>query len=136
MNGCGRRAGSGRTCIGRCGVVARVLSHSLTELCQLTSELGELMLGVWIGCTGRNPAVDEIRDLLSGKLGVVGLIQQFAILPSPAVRDLVQIDSFVSELRQEFRGEHHCCYVSSRDQIEFTTMSQLAKPEVVGLLIQ
>ena len=39
---------------------------SLTELCQLTSELGELMLGVWIGSAGRNPAVDEIRYLLSG----------------------------------------------------------------------
>ena len=68
LNECGRRAGSGRTRIGRCRGVARVLSHSLTELCHLTSELGELMLGVWIGCAGRNPAVDEIRYLLSGLL--------------------------------------------------------------------
>ena len=80
--------------------------------------------------------MNDVGDLLSGILGVVGLIQQFAILPSPAVRDLVQIDSFASELRQKFRCEHHCCYVPSRDQIEFSTMSQLAKPEVVGLLIQ
>ena len=39
-------------------------------------------------------------------------------------------------LRQELSHENNCCDVSCRDQIEFTSMSQLAKPEVVGLLIQ
>ena len=53
---------------------------SLTELCQLTSELGELMLGVWIAVRVGTQLWDEIRYLLSGILGVVGLIQQFAHL--------------------------------------------------------
>ena len=74
---------------------------------------------------------------LCGILGVVGLVQQFAILPSPRVGDFVQVDSFVSEL--PFKSsvmKNNCCDVPCRDQVEFTTMSQLPKPEVVGLLIQ
>mgnify|MGYP006897956022 CR=1 FL=1 len=80
--------------------------------------------------------MDDVRDLLSGILGVVRLVHQFAILPCSAVRDFVQVDSFVSELRQEFCHENNSCDVPCRDQVEFTTMSQLPKPEVVGLLIQ
>ena len=79
--------------------------------------------------------MDQISYLLRCILGVVGLVQKFAVLPSPAVRDLVQVDSLVSELRQELCHENNCCDVPSRDQVEFTTMSQLAKPKVVGLLI-
>ena len=82
------------------------------------------------------PTVNDVGDLLSGILGVVGLVHQFAILPSSTVGDLVQVDSFVSELRQELCHENNCCDVPSRDQVEFTTMSQLAKPKVVGLLVQ
>ena len=41
----------------------------------------------------------------------------------------VQIHALVSEPRQEFSHENNCCDVSCRDQVEFTTMSQLAKPE-------
>ena len=77
--------------------------------------------------------MNDVGNLLSGILGVVGLVHQFAILPSPTVGDFVQVDSFVSELRQEFCHEHN---VPCRDQVEFTTMSQLSKPEVVGLLVQ
>ena len=94
------------------------------------------MLGIRVSCAGRYPTVNDISDLLSGMLGVVGLVHLFSILPSSAVRDLVQVDSFVSELRQEFCHEHNGCDVPGRDQVEFTTMSQLSKPEVVGLLIQ
>ena len=90
------------------------------------------MLGIRVSCAGRYPTVNDISDLLSGMLGV-GLVHLFSILPSSAVRDLVQVDSFVSELRQEFCHEHN---VPCRDQVEFTTMSQLSKPEVVGLLVQ
>ena len=79
--------------------------------------------------------MDQISYLLRCILGVVGLVQEFSVLPSPAVRDSVQVDSLVSELRQEFCHKNNCCGVSSRDQVEFTTMSQLAKPKVVGLLI-
>ena len=94
------------------------------------------MLGIRISCASRYPTLNDIGDLLCGILGVVGLVQQFAILPSPRVGDFVQVDSFVSELRQEFCHENNCCDVPCRDQVEFTTMSQLPKPEVVGLLIQ
>ena len=71
------------------------------ELGQLAFELGQLMLGVWICCTGWYPTVDDVSDLLSRILGVLGLVQQFAILASSTMRDLVQVDSAVSELRQE-----------------------------------
>ena len=80
--------------------------------------------------------MDEIGDLLCCILGIVGLVQNFAVLSGSTGRDFVQIHALVSELRQEFSHENNCCDVSCRDQIEFTSMSQLAKPEVVGLLIQ
>ena len=60
------------------------------------------MLGVWVRCAGWYPAMNDVSDLLSGVLGVVGLVQQFAILSCLTVGDLVQVDSFVvSELRQK-----------------------------------
>ena len=136
LDGCGRRARGGRTRSCWCGWVTSVFTHSLTELRQLASELGKLMLGIRISCTGRNPAVDEICNLLRGILGVVGFVQQFPILPGPTVGDFVQVDAFVSELRQESCHEYNCCDVPCRDQVKFTTMSQLAKPKVIGLLIQ
>jgi len=80
--------------------------------------------------------MDDVRDLLSGILGVAGLVHQFAILPSSTVGDLVQVDSLVSELHQELCHENNSCDVPSRDHVDFTTMSQLPKPEVVGLLVQ
>ena len=94
------------------------------------------MLGVWVCCTGCYPAMNDVSNLLSGILGVVGLVQQFAILPGPTVGDLVQVDTFVSELRQELCHENNSCDVPGRDHVDFTTMSQLPKPEVVGLLVQ
>ena len=112
----------------------RFFSKLLAQLCQLTSELGKLMLCVWICCVGRNPTVDEISNLLCRILGVIVLVKKLSILSGLAGGDLVQI--VVSELRQELSHEHNCCDVSSRDQIKFTSMSQFAKPEVVGLLIQ
>ena len=118
-----------------CGRFARVFSEFLTQLRQLASELGKLMLRVRICCAGRNPAVDEISDLLCCILGIVGLVQKFSVLSGSTGRDLVQIHALVSELRQELSHENNCCDVSCRDQVEFTTMSQLAKPKVVGLLI-
>ena len=79
--------------------------------------------------------MDQISYLLCCILCIVGLVQEFSVLSGSAVRDLVQVNSLVSELRQELCHENNCCDVSSRDQAEFTTMSQLAKPKVVGLLI-
>ena len=99
-------------------------------------ELSELMLGVWVCCTGRNPAMDEVSNLLCRVLGVIGFVKKLSILSGFARGDLVQVHSLVSELGQELRHEYNCCDVSSRYQVEFTSMSQLAKPEVVGLLIQ
>ena len=43
--------------------------------------------------------MDEISNLLCRILGVVGLVQELSILSGPAGGDLVQIYSFVSELR-------------------------------------
>ena len=99
-------------------------------------ELSELMLGVWVCCTGRNPAMDEVSNLLCRVLGVIGFVKKLSILSGFARGDLVQVHSLVSELGQELRHKHHSCDVSSRNQVKFTSMSQLAKPEVVGLLIQ
>ena len=79
--------------------------------------------------------MDDIRDLLSCILGVVGLVQQFAILSCSTVGDLVQVDSFVSELRQKLSDEYNRCDVPCRDHVYFTAVSQLPKPEVVGLLV-
>ena len=62
----------------------RFFSKLLAQLCQLTSELGKLMLCVWICCAGRNPAVDEVSHLLCRILGVVGLVQELSVLSGPA----------------------------------------------------
>ena len=81
--------------------------------------------------------MNDVSDLLSGVLGVVGLVQQFAILSCLTVGDLVQVDSFVvSELRQKLCDRNNSCDVPCRDHVDFTTMSQLRKPEVVGLLVK
>ena len=80
--------------------------------------------------------MNDVRDLLCGILGVVRLVHHFSILPSPSVRNLVQIDAFCSELCQELRHENNSCDVPCRDDVKLTTMSQFPKPEVVGLLIQ
>ena len=54
----------------------------------MISELGDFMLGVWIiSCPSWQPAVDNVCDLLGSVFGVVGLVQQFPILPSSAMRD-------------------------------------------------
>ena len=79
--------------------------------------------------------MNDVGNLLSGILGVVGLVHQFAILPSSTVGDFVQVDSFASALRQELCHEYNCCDVPGRDHVYFTAMSQLPKPEVVGLLV-
>ena len=52
------------------------------------------------------------------------------------MRDFVQVDASVSELREHFSGEYNSCDIPRRDQVEFTTMSQLPKPMIVGLLVQ
>ena len=61
------------------------------------------MLGVWISCPSWQPDVDDVCDLLGSVFGVVGLVQQFPILPSSAMRDTVQVDPTASELRQKLR---------------------------------
>ena len=99
-------------------------------------ELSELMLGVWVCCTGRNPAMDEVSNLLCRILGVVGFVHKLPILSGFARGDLVHVYSLVAELSQELRHEYSSCDVTSRNQVEFTRMSQLPKPEVVRLLIQ
>ena len=78
----------------------------------------------------------QVRNLLSRVFGIVGLVQKLSILSCFGGRYFVQIDAFVAQLGQEFRHKHHSCDVTSRDQVQFTSMSQLAQPEVVGLLIQ
>ena len=78
--------------------------------------------------------MDDVRYLLCSILGVARLVHHFSILPSPTVRDLVQVDAFCSELGQELRNEDNSCDVPCRDDV--TTMSQLPQPKVIGLLIQ
>ena len=80
--------------------------------------------------------MDEISDLLGCILGVVGLVQQFPILPGFAGGDFVHVYPLVAELCQELRREHNSCDVPSGNQVDFTPMSQLPKPKVVCLLIQ
>ena len=80
--------------------------------------------------------MDEICDLLGCILGVIGLVQQFPILSGLAGGDFVHVYPLVAELSQELRREHNSCNVPSRNQVNFTPMSQLPKPKVVCLLIQ
>ena len=94
------------------------------------------MLGVWICRAGWHPTVDNVRNLLRCILGVVGLVQQFAILPSSTVGDLVQVNSLAPELRQQLCHEYNSCDIPRWDHVNFATMSKLPKPEIVGLLIQ
>ena len=79
--------------------------------------------------------MNDVCDLLSCVFGVVSLVQQFSILPGSAMGDTVQVDSAASELRQKLCYEDNSCDLPRRDQVDFTTMSKFAKPEVVGLLI-
>ena len=69
-------------CGARVGWFSWSLSKLLTQLCKLTSELTQFMLSVRICCPGGNPAVNKVCNLLRCILGVVGLVQQFAILSS------------------------------------------------------
>ena len=80
--------------------------------------------------------MDEICDLLGCILGVVGLVQQIPILSGFAGGDFVYGHPLVAELSQKLRREHNSCNVPSRNQVDFTPMSQLPKPKVVCLLIQ
>ena len=94
------------------------------------------MLGIRVRCARGDPAMDEISNLLGCILGVVRLVQKFPILSGLARGDFVDVYPLVAELSQEFRHEHNRCNVPSRNQVDFTPMSQLPKPKVVGLLIQ
>ena len=80
--------------------------------------------------------MDEVCNQLGCVLGVVGLVQQFPILSGFAGGDFVHVDPLVAELSQKLRHEHNSCNVPSRNQVDFTPMSQLPKPKVVCLLIQ
>ena len=80
--------------------------------------------------------MDEISNLLGCILGVVGLVQKFPILSGLARGDFIHVYPFVAELSQELRHEHNSCNVPSRNQVDFTPMSQLPKPKVVCLRSQ
>ena len=80
--------------------------------------------------------MDNVGHLLCRILGVLGLIQQFSILPGFRRANSVDIHPFVPKLGEEFSSEHHRCNVPRRDQEQFTSMSQLPQPEVVSLLVQ
>ena len=80
--------------------------------------------------------MDEVSDLLCRILGVVGLAQKLPILSGFARGDFVHVYSLVAKLSQELCHEYNSCDVTGRNQVEFTPMSQLPKPEVVCLLIQ
>ena len=80
--------------------------------------------------------MDEICNLLGSILGVVCLVQQFPILSGFAGGDFVHVYPLVAELSQKLRHEHNSCNVPSRNQVDFTPMSQLPKPKVVCLLVQ
>ena len=80
--------------------------------------------------------MDEVCNLLGCVLGVVCLVQQFPILSGFAGGDFVYVNPLVAELSQTLRREHNSCNVPSRNQVDFTPMSQLPKPKVVCLLIQ
>ena len=79
--------------------------------------------------------MDEVCNLLGCVLGVVCLVQQFPILSGFAGGDFVYVNPLVAELSQKLRRENSC-NVPSRNQVDFTPMSQLPKPKVVCLLIQ
>ena len=80
--------------------------------------------------------MDEVCNLLGCVLGVVCLVQQFPILSGFAGGNFVYVNPLVAELSQKLRREHNSCNVPSRNQVDFTPMSQLPKPKVVCLLIQ
>ena len=52
----------------------------LSQLGKLTPELSQFLLSVRVCHPGRNPSVDQVCDLLSSVLGVVGFVQQLSIL--------------------------------------------------------
>ena len=79
--------------------------------------------------------MDDVCDLLSSVFGVVGLVQQFPILPGSAMWGTFQVDPTASELRQKLRYKDNSCDLPSRDQVNFSSIGQFSKPEVVGLLI-
>ena len=57
----------------------------MTKLSQLNAEIGDLMLGIRIRGSGREPTLDVLRNELCGILGVGGLVKRFAILSSPGL---------------------------------------------------
>ena len=77
--------------------------------------------------------MDDVRYLLCSILGVARLVHHFSILPSPTVRDFVQIDAFRSKLCQELRHEYNSCDVPCRDDVELTTMENCIQEAVSGV---
>ena len=80
--------------------------------------------------------MDDVCNLLCCIFGVLGLVEQFPILPGFRRAHSIDVHSFVPKLSEEFSCEHHRSNVTRRDQEHFTPMGQLPQPEVVGLLIQ
>ena len=60
LDRCIDRAGCRRNGSWWCGGTPRIFSYSLSQFCQLISELVDLMLGVWIGCSSWQPTVDDV----------------------------------------------------------------------------
>ena len=94
--------------------------------------LGGMLPCVCICCVGGNPTVNEVSYLLCRIKAVFGIVKELSIFSGPERGNLVRTNSFVRELRQELRHERNCCHVSCRDQVDFTSMSQLAKRKVVS----
>ena len=80
LDGCGRRTGSRRSCGTWSIWCGCVVAQLLTKLGKLASELCKLVLCLRISCTGWNPAMDEVCDLLRCILGVLSLVQELSIL--------------------------------------------------------
>ena len=103
---------------------------------QLVTEIGDLVLGVWVRSLGRQPTLNVFRDELRCMFRVGGLVQHLPILSSTEMGDPIQVNATVSQLSEKFRSKHHCRDVSSWDQVKFTSMSQLSTPMIVGLLVE
>ena len=69
------------------------LSESLTQFCQLTPELSDLVLGFRIGRTNRKPSLNMLSYDLCRKFGTRSFVQCLPILPGPDLGDTVKADS-------------------------------------------
>ena len=111
-----------KSSVGQCGMVSIPqpdLLPLVDEVQKVVDGVGYLVLRVRISGPNGEPSLHLLSGDLCHVFSVGGFVHGLAVLSGTNHCDPVEVDSPVSQLRQQLRRKHHRCNISSIDQVHF-----------------